>query len=51
MIRHQRRQECETRDGEVGALPQKLNAVLKPPERDIEAGVDYDNIGHGTVPC
>jgi hypothetical protein len=51
MIRHQRRQKCETRDGKVGTLPQKLDTVLEPPERDVKARIDYDDIGHGTVPC
>ena len=48
MVRDESGKQGQTGDRQVGALAEQLHAMLQPPERDVEARIDDDDIGHGT---
>ena len=46
MVGNERGQQAEAGDGQIGALAEQPDAVLHPPEGDVEARIDNDDIGH-----
>ena len=48
MVGVKRGEQRQAGDRQVGALAQQADAVLHAPERDVEAGIDDDDIGHVT---